>query len=952
MNRIALVFGMVLLLCAPRAFAESVFSNYLDTEAIGAASWKDDHPRLDGRGVVIAVLDTGVDMGVPGLKETSTGEVKFIEARDFTGEAVVECKRASFETGDDGRDVWRVDGGWLTGIGLPENSPKEGDVFLGFLDESRFRNAGVTDLNGNGRTDDRFGIVLERGTDDEWTMRVDLDGDKDIGEGPIIRSFEDSHAPFRLQGYDPSRGLAPVSIAAHIMASDNGEKKVEFHIPTGSHGTHVAGIAGGYRLNGREGFDGIAPGARMLSLKIGDNRLSGGCTVTESMKKALEFAANWGREHGVPVVVNMSYGIGSELEGKADIEQFVDRLVEDNPHLVPVFSAGNSGPGLSTVGSPAAALHAISVAAAYTPGNSRDLLGGNDKSVKLFHFSARGGELAKPDVTAPGIASSTVPYWSKYDLMRGTSMASPQVAGAVALVLSALSDKAVAWNSGMVKRAFTESARPIKGYSPLDVGGGMANVKGAFKALQGISGERHANHVVNFQVTADTPTSPGGEGTAVYWRTDGWAPDAARPTKVRVKTRFNSGAPGLSKADYYRSFSLSADAGWVNMSKGSIYLKGEHEADFNLWIDRGAVAEPGVHTATVRGRSGRQGFRFPVTVVTPHRPTTVAGVPTLAFDRLKMRPSEVRRLPFTVPPGVSTVEVSAVTSTREKASLYVYLFDLQGRRVPVKKSMVASEEGAKATFKMTSADYLGPGTYELVLYAVPTARYTNVIDLDVRFFSLDAEPIRSLDTEAGRPPRVGVDVTNRMDVPFTGSAKGSIVGYEKLMTRKVDGDELIEGFHASREVERVEFEITMSPQDYARFTDVAVNILDHDGKALVKTGFTSRVARLTLDNQSPGKKEESDYRLEVRAGKALGGGSAFNLSIAARYILRDKVELFGTVDGQRRFSLYPTVTTGVEFKASGTPKSPPSGTTWHGYIDFVNARDSLTWLRVPIKARP
>ena len=100
-----------------------------------------------------------------GLLTTSTGSPKVVEARDFTGEAVIDCDPATVEKGEDGQDVWRGRGGFVKGVkaipGLPDGAP----VFVGFLDEAKYKNSAVPDLNGNGRTDDRFALVLFKGAD-------------------------------------------------------------------------------------------------------------------------------------------------------------------------------------------------------------------------------------------------------------------------------------------------------------------------------------------------------------------------------------------------------------------------------------------------------------------------------------------------------------------------------------------------------------------------------------------------------------------------------------------------------------------------------------------------------------------------------------------------------------------------------------------------------------------
>ena len=89
-------------------------------------------------------------------------------------------------------------------------------------------------------------------------------------------------------------------------------------------------------------MQGVAPGAKIISCKLGNNNFSGGATVTESMKKAYLYADKISKEMKVPCIVSMSFGVGSEIEARSELEKFLADFVTKNPYLYVSTSNSNN----------------------------------------------------------------------------------------------------------------------------------------------------------------------------------------------------------------------------------------------------------------------------------------------------------------------------------------------------------------------------------------------------------------------------------------------------------------------------------------------------------------------------------------------------------------------------------------------------------------------------------
>ena len=242
-----------------------------------------------------------------------------------------------------------------------------------------------------------------------------------------------------------------------------------------SHGTHVAGIAAGNANTLAQGrrISGVAPRAYLGNYKAltiptaADVGLDGN---SPELVAAIEAAVRDGMD-----VINLSLG-EPEIEPSRDI--VVQALsAAARAGVVPVVAAGNDfdGFGSGSVSSPGSTPEAITVGAVSTsssgPANViADFSSGGPTPLSLQ---------LKPEVSAPGVAILSASPGDSYTSLSGTSMASPHVAGAVAL----LRQRHPSWTPAQIKaalaltgdRAFADDTRSTEARTTRE-GGGVVNL--------------------------------------------------------------------------------------------------------------------------------------------------------------------------------------------------------------------------------------------------------------------------------------------------------------------------------------------------------------------------------------------------------------------------------------------------------------------------------------------
>lgn len=236
------------------------------------------------------------------------------------------------------------------------------------------------------------------------------------------------------------------------------------------HGTHVAStIAGSGAASGGK-YKGVAPGAKLLIGKVLGNDGSGPMSaIINGMQWAVQEKAD---------VVSMSLG-GDASDGTDPLSQAVNNLSNTSNTLF-VIAAGNAGPAKGTVAMPGSAEKALTVGAV---DKSSDEL--------LASFSNRGPVLnnfnVKPEITAPGVAivaaraagtTMGTAVNDYYTSANGTSMATPHVSGAAAILRQRHPD----WSGDQVKQVLIDTAVANSRYIAYQQGGGRVDISKALDA--------------------------------------------------------------------------------------------------------------------------------------------------------------------------------------------------------------------------------------------------------------------------------------------------------------------------------------------------------------------------------------------------------------------------------------------------------------------------------------
>jgi hypothetical protein len=279
-----------------------------------------------------------------------------------------------------------------------------------------------------------------------------------------------------------------------------------------------------------------------------------GCTA-HALIEGMAFIAKQGNVD----VINMSIGgLPALNDGNNTRAVLYNRLIEQ--YNVQMFiSAGNSGAGVNTIGDPAAASKVMAVGSYISKETWQKNYGSDSSYVDNMHgFSSRGPREDggfKPQIIAPGAAISTTPMWETsapvpgtyalpagYSMLQGTSMASPQAAGAGALLVSAAKQSGVQSQPAQLRQAMKSSTRYLSRYGAYEQGNGLINVPAAWELLKTNIKTVNVTSSVKVNTVLSGFLATPGRGEGIYDREGVKAGDSYTRTYTFTRTSGSGGA--------------------------------------------------------------------------------------------------------------------------------------------------------------------------------------------------------------------------------------------------------------------------------------------------------------------------------------------------------------------------------------------------------------------------
>jgi subtilisin family serine protease len=781
---------------------------YLAKKDFGILEFWKENPAADGRGVVVGVFDDGISPNQSGFKVTTTGARKYL-------------KRGSNSS--------------LNTYTLTKN----GDAWEGEVVEDLPTLGAKPDLNADGKTTKFKARVSEK-------ICLDLNVDDVFGVGECQGAFGATGEYFSLPG-------SVLTVVAEFDAEKGQLKLSQPEISGDSHGEGVATVMAAHQP-GNPAMDGVAPGAQILDYDLSEK--TGTASENEYTMGNILLGLEWLAKNGAEVA-NISYSLFfTSVEAQDFMSKATDALVKKY-NIVLSFSAGNNGPGLGSLNRKVIYPESVMVAGAFV---SKELdervwgVTGLPEEGRVIYYSSRGpGPLGDhgPTMISP-LSSLTHSSPSEgFRAFNGTSSASPALAGAATVLISAIKAEGLKVDAASVVSALRLSGKRLLGEPFVAQGYGLPQVKSAlaiYKTL--INGEQFAN--VTIRVNRGSQDGIGGRGILLL-RSQVGDVESARVDLTGVLSNL---APASARRDLLVPVKLEYSTGISGAAELWLAVSGSR---FNVEVDTDEVLKglQGEGFGEIKIRDARSNALIAVVPVTvlDDRPVT-----KVRRERLTVNSQGSARLHVNVPAGVPAFRVKARLVEGDSAGLSISTFDTN--RVRLAQTAFTDEVWVVVT---------RPGHHQVSLIMNGGTGREATVEFDIEPLLID---MRTTATSAEKPT-VAIRHTG-VSALYT---KVELVPVAPVLARAVSeiGGE-VKALEITRKLtEKVELKVAMRALEVADIAYVYPNcsgkVVEADGKTTIFDG---------VSYSSPDEKERTVTFRCIPFDHGISGahGQAWELSVA------------------------------------------------------------------------
>lgn len=678
---------------------------------IGAGQWLHDHPTFDGRGVTIALLENAL----PSFTDPTLGTALTLDGRPVAKLAGIlnvinpdapDDTRVRLDTPIDAPNRWfRVDR--RTYI-----LPRPGHYDFGVLEMA----AGANVVH-------QFGVLEDRSTHEVW---IDANGDASFQDEAPLADVNERFDPRVLKLRHPR----PADVS-FVMARGRQPHVVHIYMGKGSHQSMTLSVAAGSRTEGSLAY-GVAPNARVLLVRIS--------AADVSLATAFEGFIETAQRPDVDVI-STSTGLGLIPDTSADFSATLMRRIVATYQKTIVFGAANTS---LLLGSAHAAGTALSVGGILSPNTYAALYGGRALERLIVHpVSAAGPSIdgaVKPDFVTPvERLAADLPWNADVDavprnaparrLPRGyqisccTSATSPYAAGVAALLISAARQSNVSVSAERLSRALRSTAHLVPGFAPHQQGNGMLDVEAAWNELGSPIDppEIIASAAIVHPLAQYAAHGSHGVGILEF---EGWTAGKTATRTIVLRRQSGPALPLACRVEW------SGDDGTFS-SPVSVTLPLREDVPLPVQI---VPKSSGAHSALLTLRdavTGAFAFRTQATIVAAEE-----------FDAM-----------------TGSLRVSGTVGLMRQSAHYVHVpagvkalaFDLKVTRGVIRPTIVPAStlfSGYYMHVHPNNLDYLGAGSYHVVLPDPEPGTWTFRVDTGSTYFLIPGSPLKGDDSDA------------------------------------------------------------------------------------------------------------------------------------------------------------------------------------------------------------